>query len=199
MIVIGLTGSVGMGKTTTSRLFAERGARVWDADEAVHRLYAAGGAAVGAIGALVPAATQDGAVDRSILRAAILADQTLLARIEQAVHPLVQADRAAFVAEAQADGVDLVVCDIPLLFETDQATDFDAVVVVTAPPEMQRARVLARPGMTEAALDAILARQIPDTRKRALADFIIDTSRGVDDARQQVDAVLATLKEGRHA
>ena len=199
MIVVGLSGSVGMGKSTTARLFAERGAWVWDADAAVHRLYAPGGAAVAAIRALAPAAVHDGAVDRSLLRSAILADPTLLGRVEAAVHPLVQADRAAFVAQAAAAGADMAVCDIPLLFETGQADAFDAVVVVTAPPEVQRARVMDRPGMTAATFDTILARQMPDAEKRARADFVIDASRGIADAGVQVDAIVAALKEGRDA
>ena len=199
MIVVGLTGSVGMGKSTTARLFAEAGARVWDADAAVHRLYGPGGAAVPHIAALVPSAVRDGAVDRAVLRAAVLADGSLLPRIEATVHPLVQADRMAFIGEAEEAGVALAVCDIPLLFETRQAGAFDAVVVVTAPAEVQRARVLERPGMTEAAFEAILARQVPDAEKRAQADFVVDTGRGLEAARAQVAEIVAALTAGRLA
>lgn len=196
MIRLGLTGSIGMGKSTTARLFAERGAVVWDADAAVHRLYASGGAAVPAIAALAPDAVMGGAVDRERLRKAALADETLLPRIEAAVHPLVAEDRAAFLADAEAAGRAVAVCDVPLLFETGAAEDFDAVAVVSAPADVQRARVLARPGMTAEAFEAILARQIPDAEKRARADFVIDSGRGVEAARAQVDAIMAAL-EGR--
>jgi dephospho-CoA kinase len=199
MIVLGLTGSIGMGKSTTASMFAEAGARVWDADAAVHRLYGPGGAAVPAIGALVPEAASDIGVDRDKLRAAILADDTLLPRVEAAVHPLVKADRDAFVAAARAEGAPLVVCDIPLLFETGDPAAFDAVVVVTAPAEVQRARVLARPGMTEAALDRILARQMPDAEKRARADHVIDTGAGLDSARAAVLSVIDKATGGSHA
>lgn len=194
MIRLGLTGSIGMGKSTTARLFAERGAAVWDADAAVHRLYARGGAAVPAIAALAPDAVVGGAVDRDRLRKAVLADETLLPRIEAAVHPLVAEDRAAFLAEAEAAGRAVAVCDVPLLFETGVAGAFDAVAVVSAPAEVQRARVLGRPGMTAEAFEAILARQTPDAEKRARADFIIDSGRGVEAARAQVDAIMTALE-----
>ena len=180
-----------MGKSTTAGFFRDAGAAHWDADAAVHRLYAKGGAGVVAIERLAPAAIVDGEVRRDLLKAAIARDPALLKRIEAAIHPLVQQDRAAFVAGAEAD---IVVCDIPLLFETNAQSAFDAVVVVTAPPEVQRARVLARPGMSEADLATILARQMPDAEKRARADFVIDTSRGIEDARQQAQAVLAQIR-----
>ncbi|MEL6236463.1 MAG: dephospho-CoA kinase [Pseudomonadota bacterium] len=156
----------------------------------VHRLYAAGGAGVAAIGALAPEAIADGAVDRAALRLAIQADPSLLTQIEAVIHPLVAQDRAAFLAQARGDGAALAVCDIPLLFEAGGAEAVDKVLVVTAPAEVQRARVLARPGMTEAMFEKILARQMPDAEKRARADFIIDTSLGMDAARQAVQGVI---------
>lgn len=179
--LLGLTGSIGMGKSTTAAMFAAAGTPVWDADAAVHRLYAAGGAGAAALADLAPGAVAGGAVDRDRLRAAVLGDPGLLARIEARVHPLVAADRAAFVARhAEAP---LIVLDIPLLFETGAEAGVDAVLVVTAPAEVQRARVLARPGMTEAAFQGILARQTPDAEKRARADFVLDTQQGIDAAR----------------
>jgi dephospho-CoA kinase len=188
-----------MGKSTTAAMFAEAGARLWDADAAVHRLYAPGGAAVGPVGGLVPEAAGPKGIDRDVLRRAVGADPALLRRLEAVVHPLVQADRQAFLTDARADGAAVVVCDIPLLFETGQADAFDAVVVVSAPEAVQRARVLARPGMTEATLDAILARQMPDAEKRARADFVVDTGAGLDVARAQVAGIMQTLKERRDA
>ncbi len=198
MIVVGLTGSIGMGKSTTLAVFADLGAPVWDADAAVHRLYGPGGAGVEPIRALVPDAAGPGPhdkeiIDRARLRAAILAEPALLERIEAAIHPLVAADRDAFLAEARASGAALAVCDIPLLFETGADTWLDQVVVVSAPAEIQRARVLERPGMTEEALDAILARQMSDADKRARADFIVDTGGSKDHARAQAAAILAKL------
>jgi len=193
MVRVGLTGSIGMGKSTTAAMFAEAGAAVWDADAAVHRLYAAGGAGARAVEALAPAAVAGGAVDRGALREAVLGDPALLRRIEAAVHPLVAADRAAFLAATDAA---VAVCDIPLLFETGLEQDFDAVVVVSAPAETQRTRVLARPGMTEAAFAAILAKQTPDAEKRARADFVIDTGAGLEAAQTQVNAVMARLRAG---
>ncbi|MFO1107304.1 MAG: dephospho-CoA kinase [Amaricoccus sp.] len=194
---LGLTGSIGMGKSTTAALFREAGIPVWDADAAVHALYAAGGLGAPALADLVPAALAGGAVDREALKQAILADPDLLPRIEARIHPLVQADRAAFVA-AHSDAA-LVVCDIPLLYETGAETALDGVLVVTAPAALQRIRVLARPGMTEAAFAAILARQLPDAEKRARADFLLDSSEGLDRARARVRALIAQLNEPRHA
>lgn len=196
MIAVGLTGSIGMGKSTATQSFADAGAAVWDADAAVHALYGPGGAGARAIGRLAPGAVGAAGVDRAALRAAILADPGLLARVEAAVHPLVAADRAAFLDRARAAGAEVAVCDVPLLFETGAEADFDAVVVVSAPPEAQRARVLARPGMTAEALEAILARQTPDAEKRARADFVIDTGGTVEAAQAQARAVLAALKGG---
>ncbi len=185
--VLGLTGSIGMGKSTTAGFFRELGVPVWDADAAVHRLYAKGGAAVGAVGALCPDAVRGGAVDRAALKAWIARDASALARLEAVVHPLVAADRAEFVARADAP---LIVLDIPLLFET--GAQVDGVLVVTAPPEVQRARVLARAGMDAAQLDTVLARQMPDAEKRARADFVIET-RDMDSARAAVQNLVARL------
>lgn len=185
--VLGLTGSIGMGKSTTAGFFRELGVPVWDADAAVHRLYAKGGAAVGPVGALCPDAVRGGAVDRAALKAWIARDASALARLEAVVHPLVAADRAEFVARADAP---LIVLDIPLLFET--GAQVDGVLVVTAPPEVQRARVLARAGMDAAQLDTVLARQMPDAEKRARADFVIET-RDMDSARGAVQNLVARL------
>jgi dephospho-CoA kinase len=187
---LGLTGSIGMGKTTTAALFAARGVPVWDADAAVHRLYAPGGAAVGPMAAAFPSAIVDGAVSRPALKAIISADPGALSRIEGIVHPLVAADRAAFLAGATAP---VVLFDIPLLFETGADAWLDATVVVSAPPEAQRARVLARAGMTQGDLDRILARQMPDAEKRARADYVIDTSTP-ETAAAGVAEVLADVR-----
>ena len=196
MIVVGLTGSIGMGKSTVAQAFADAGAAVWDADAAVHALYAPGGAGARAVARLAPQAVGADGVDRAALRAAALADPGLLARIEAAVHPLVAADRAALLAAARDAGAAVAVCDVPLLFETGAEADFDAVVVVSAPADAQRARVLARPGMTPQALAAILSRQTPDAEKRARADFVIDTGKTVEAAQAQARAVLAALNGG---
>ena len=192
---LGLTGSVGMGKSTTAGLFADAGVPVWDADAAVHRLYAAGGAGAAAVARLAPQAVAAGAVDRDRLRDAIVADPDLLARVEASVHPLVAADREAFTA-AHA-GADVVVFDIPLLYETGAERGLDGVLVVTAPAEVQRDRVLARPGMTEAMLERILERQMPDSLKRARADFVIATDRGIDAARADVLSLLERIRAGQ--
>ncbi|HUF86062.1 MAG TPA: dephospho-CoA kinase [Thermohalobaculum sp.] len=193
MITAGLTGSIGMGKSTALAMFAELGVPVWSADEAVHRLYGPGGTGAEAIRALLPEAVGAGGVDRARLRAAILADPALLERVEAAIHPLVEADRRAFLARARASGAALAVCDIPLLFETGAEARLDRVIVVSAPAAEQRARVLARPGMTGAALDAILARQLPDAEKRARADLVIDTGGPKAATRAQVRRILAEL------
>jgi dephospho-CoA kinase len=196
--LLGLTGSIGMGKSTTAGLFAAAGVPVWDADAAVHAVYSVGGAGAAALADLAPDAVRRGAVDREALRVAIVADPRLLARVEARVHPLVAAERAAFVA-AHRDAP-LIVLDIPLLYETKAERSLDGVLVVSAPEAVQRARVLARPGMTEAALERILARQTPDAEKRARADFIIRTDRGIDAARAEVQDLVARLTEGeRHA
>ncbi len=192
MIVVGLTGSIGMGKSTTAGLFTQAGVPVYDADATVHALYASGGAAVEAVRALFPGAIRDGAVDRTALAAEVVGAPDKLRALEQAVHPLVAAHRAAFFD--RLGEADVVVLDIPLLFETGGEAQVDKVVVVSAPQAMQRERVLARPGMTPQKLDAILARQLPDADKRARADFVIDTSQGIDAARRQVADILARLR-----
>jgi dephospho-CoA kinase len=184
-----------MGKSTTAAIFSEAGLPVWDADAAVHRLYAPGGAAVTAIDALHPRAVVGGAVDRTLLKAWIAADATALARIEAVVHPLVAADRATFIDRATSD---IVVLDIPLLFEIGAEQQMDATLVVTAPPALQRARVLARPGMTEAQFASILSRQMPDAEKRARATHIVETL-SIASVRAYVDALIAHIREGRHA
>ncbi|WAC60061.1 dephospho-CoA kinase [Brevundimonas sp. SL130] len=193
MIILGLTGSIGMGKSTTTALFAELGAVVWNADEAVHRLYAPGGAAVEPVGSAFPGVIVDGAVDRTRLAEALGRDETAFRRLESIVHPLVAQGRAGDLEAARASGVTLAVLDIPLLFETGGDAHVDAVVVVTADPEIQAERVLARPGMTRDRFETILARQLPDADKRARADFIIDTGQGLDAARVEVAAVVETV------
>ncbi len=194
---LGLTGSIGMGKSTTASIFAGAGVPVWDADAAVARLYAAGGAGVRAIAGLAPDVVTDGAVDRNRLRTAIRRDPGLLDRIERVVHPMVGADRAAFLAEWRA--APLVVLDIPLLYETGAEAALDGVLVVTAPPEVQRARVLGRPTMDAATFETILARQTPDAQKRARADFVIRTDNGVEAARADVLDLIARLSGDRNA
>jgi dephospho-CoA kinase len=191
MFVIGLTGSVGMGKSTTARLFAEQGVPVHDADAVVHRLYEGG--AVADIEAAFPGTTANGKVDREKLARRVLNDPAALARLEGIVHPLVQAAEDELLAQTQADGEDVVVLDIPLLFETGADKRVDAVVVVSAPAEEQRARALARPGMTAEKLAAVLAKQMPDNEKRRRADFVVDSSRGFDTARAQVRAILKAI------
>lgn len=194
MIKLGLTGSIGMGKSTTAKLFEAEGVPVYDADAAVHALYAAGGAAVQAVEAAFPGVVgEHGGIDRAALSARVVGDPEALKRLEQVVHPLVGAHRAAFFEEC-ADAK-VVVLDIPLLFETAGERRMQAVAVVSAPAQVQRERVLAREGMTAHKLDAILARQTPDAEKRALADFVIDTGRGIEPAREQVRAVLKALAD----
>ena len=193
MIILGLTGSIGMGKSTTGRMFTDEGALLWDADAAVHRLYARGGAAVEPLGEAFPGVVVDGAVDRARLAEALGRDETAFKRLEAIVHPLVAQDRAEDLAAARAEGVRLAVLDIPLLFETGGDAFVDAVVVVTADPEVQAARVLARPGMTRDRFEAILARQTPDAEKRRRADFLVDTGRGLDAAREQVAQIVGTV------
>jgi dephospho-CoA kinase len=190
---LGLTGSIGMGKSTTSGLFSEAGVPVWDADAAVHRIYAAGGAGAAVLETLVPdAVTVDRSVDRARLREAMVADPRLLPEIEQRIHPLVSIDRQRFLA-ANA-GSDIVLLDIPLLYETGAVAEVDAVLVVSAGPEIQRERVLSRPGMTLEALTRILSRQLPDADKRARADHLILTDRGLEAARADVLSLLARIR-----
>lgn len=192
---LGLTGSIGMGKSTTAAFFAAAGVPVWDADAAVHRLYRAGGAAVSPIAKLWPQAVVDGAVDRIALKALIATDPSILAMLEPIVHPLVAADRALFLASATAD---IVVFDIPLLFEKGTEADMDATLLVTAPPALQRVRVMGRPGMTEAQFQTILARQMPDAEKRSRANHIIETL-SLDAAAACVTALIAYIRETQHA
>ncbi|WP_144187110.1 dephospho-CoA kinase [Elioraea rosea] len=186
MRVIGLTGGIGMGKSTAAKVFRRAGIPVHDADAAVHRLYARGGEAVPAIAALVPEAVKHGAVDRAVLGAAVLGKPDLLARLERAVHPLVRRAEQRFLARCRRAGARAAVLDIPLLFETGGESRVDAVVVVSAPASVQRARVLRRQGMTEARLAAILARQMPDAEKRRRADLVVPTGL----SRHHAQAVL---------
>ncbi len=193
MITVGLTGSIGMGKSTVAQMFADAGAAVWDADAAVRRLYAKGGAAVAPVSATFPEAFVDGAIDRDLLAARVLGKPEALATLEGIAHPLVAADRADFMQQAERSGIALVVLDIPLLFETGGQNAFDAIVVVSARPETQAARVLARPGMTAAKFEAIRARQTPDEVKRASADYIVNTDGSLDDTRARVREIVAAL------
>ncbi|TNC11393.1 dephospho-CoA kinase [Methylobacterium terricola] len=191
--VLGLTGSIGMGKSATAAMFRARGVPVHDADACVHALYGPGGAAAAAIGEAFPGTlSPDGSVDRAALRNAVLSDPERLRRLESLVHPLVRQARDDFLAAHHA--APLVVLDVPLLFETGGEAGCDAVAVVTAPPEVQRARVLARPGMNEEAFAQILAKQMPDAEKRRRADHLIETDRGFPHAEAQVDAVIAAAK-----
>jgi dephospho-CoA kinase len=191
VIVLGLTGSIGMGKSTTLRLFEEEGAKVWDADAAVHRLYAPGGAAVAPIEAAFPSAAGAAGVDRARLTQRIAGDPQALKRLEAIVHPLVAVDRQQFLAENP--DAKLVVVDIPLLFEIGADRRVDAVLTVSAPPEVQRARVLARPGMTPEKFETLLARQLPDAEKRARADFVLETDKGLAVARGEVRRIMAEV------
>lgn len=193
MIVIGLTGSIGMGKSATLALFADEGCAVWDADAAVHRLYAPGGAAVEPVEALFPGSARQGGIDRTVLAARLAEDPGGFARLEAVVHPLVREDRDAFLHQARAAGFAVAVVDVPLLFETGAEGQVDCVVVVSAAPDVQRRRVLDRPGMTPERFEAIMARQTPDAEKRARADFVIRTDRGFETARAEVRAVLDVL------
>jgi len=196
--LLGLTGSIGMGKSTTARFFAEEAVPVWDADAAVHRLYAPGGAGAEAIAAMRPAAVTPEGVDRTALKAWIAEDPTALKRIETVIHPLVAADRAAFIAKSAEQGADLVVLDIPLLFETGAEGTLDGTLVVSAPAQVQRDRVLARPGMTEAQLQTILARQMPDAEKRGRATWVIETT-GLEPVRAAVRDLIAEIRDRKDA
>jgi dephospho-CoA kinase len=189
MIILGLTGSIGMGKSTTAKLFAEAGVPVYDADATVHILYE--GEAVPAIEAAFPGTTVDGKVDRARLSAQVVHDSSAIRRLEQIVHPMLGASRQKFLDDAEQSGAPVAVVDVPLLFETGGEKRVDAVVVVTTTPEIQRQRILARDNMTGEKLDAILARQLPDAEKRKRADFVVDTSHGLDPVRVRIRDILA--------
>jgi dephospho-CoA kinase len=191
MIVVGLTGSIGMGKSTTSAMFAELGVPVHDADKAVHDLYS--GKAVPLVEKAFPGVVVDGRIDRERLSTAVLGDPAAIRRLEAIVHPLVREAEQEFLERNRAAGVPMVILDIPLLFETGGESRVDRIVVVSAPEEVQRDRVLARPGMDERKFETILARQLSDAQKRERADFVIDTSQGVEHARNQVAAIVDTL------
>ena len=189
MIILGLTGSIGMGKSTTAKLFAEAGVPVYDADATVHILYE--GEAAPAIEAAFPGTTVDGKVDRNRLSAQVVHDSAAIKRLEQIVHPMLGASRQKFLDDAEQSGAPVAVVDVPLLFETGGEKRVDAVVVVTTTPEIQRQRILARDNMTPEKLDAILARQLPDAEKRKRADFVVDTSHGLDPVRARIRDILA--------
>ena len=191
MILLGLTGSVGMGKSTTAAMFAARGVPVFDSDAAVHRLYR--GEAVAAVEEAFPGVSRDGGIDREALGQRVVGDPAAMRRLEAIVHPLVRAERERFVAAAREAVATLVVLDVPLLYETGGDNEVDAVVLVSAPLAVQKARVLARPGMTEARFTAILAKQMPDAAKRRRARFVIETGNGLEAAERQVEAVIAAL------
>jgi dephospho-CoA kinase len=188
MIILGLTGSIGMGKSTTAKLFAEAGVPVYDADAIVHMLYE--GEAVPVIEAAFPGTTAEGKVDRARLSARVVHDPAAIKQLEQIVHPMLGASRQKFLNEAEQSGAPVAVVDVPLLFETGGEKRVDAVVVVTTTPEIQRERILARDNMTGEKLDAILARQLPDAEKRERADFVVDTSHGLDPVRARIRDIL---------
>ena len=189
MIILGLTGSIGMGKSTTAKLFAEAGIPVYDADATVHMLYE--GDAVPVIEAAFPGTTAEGKVDRARLSARVVHDPAAIKQLEQIVHPMLGASRQKFLHEAEQSSAPVAVVDVPLLFETGGEKRVDAVVVVTTTPEIQRQRVLARDNMTGEMLDAILARQLPDAEKRKRADFVVDTSHGLDPVRARIRDILS--------
>src|SRR5580700_410375 len=189
MIVLGLTGSIGMGKSTTAQLFAEAGVPVYDADATVHRLYE--GEAVPVIEAAFPGTTANGKVDRNKLSAQVVHDPAAMKQLERIVHPMLGASRQKFLLDAEQSGAPVAVVDVPLLFETGGEKRVDAVVVVTTTPEIQRKRILARDNMTGEKLDAILARQLPDAEKRQRAHFVVDTSHGLDPVRARIRDILA--------
>jgi len=190
-MILGLTGSIGMGKSTTAKLFAEAGVPVYDADATVHRIYE--GEAVPAIEAAFPGTTSDGKVDRAKLSATVVHDPAAIQRLEQIVHPMLRSYHQKFLQDAEQAGAPVVVMDVPLLFETGGEKRVDAVVVVTTAPEVQRERILARGTMTAETLDAILARQTPDAEKRRRADFVVDTSHGPDPVRVRIRDILAEV------
>ena len=194
MLLIGLTGSIGMGKSETAKMFAAEGIPVYDADAEVHKLYQKGGAAVAPIGEAFPNAIKDGAVDRALLSKEVIGKPEQLKKLESIVHPLVGGANRAFLENAAKAGAKMVLLDIPLLFETGGRERVDVIVVVSAPFELQRERVLARPDMTEEKFMDIFAKQVPDEKKRAEADFVIETDKGLDHARARVKEVIAALQ-----
>ena len=195
MLILGLTGSIGMGKSTTAKLFAEAGVPVYDADAAVHKIYE--GEAAPAIEAAFPGTTVDGKVDRARLSAQVVHNPDAMKQLEQIVHPMLGASRKKFFEEAEAAGAPVVVVDIPLLFETGGEKAFDKIIVVSAPAEIQRERVLSRPGMTAKKFDAILSRQMRDEEKRKRADFVVDTGGDLSTTERQVGDILSCLGIGR--
>ena len=191
MRILGLTGSIGMGKSTTAKLFAEAGVPVYDADATVHKVYE--GEAVSAIEAAFPGTTGDGKVDRARLSAKVVHDPAAMKRLEEIVHPMLRAHHQKFLDDAEASGAPVAVVDVPLLFETGGEKRVDAVVVVTTSPEIQRERILARDNMTAEKLEAILKRQLPDAEKRKRADFVVDTSHGLDPVRERIRDILGQV------
>lgn len=196
MLIVGLTGSIGMGKSETTRMFREEGVPVYDADAAVHQVYAKGGAAVQALEEAFPGVTRDGAVDRELLSKRILGDDDAVKKVGQIVYPKIGEIQREFMADAKAADEPLVVLDIPLLFETSGGANVDKIVVVSAPADMQRKRVLARAEMTEEKFEAILRRQMPDREKREKADFIVDTGKGLEHAHARVREIIKELLKG---
>ncbi len=194
MLLVGLTGSIGMGKSETAKMFAKLGIPVYDADAAVHAIYEKGGAAVEPLRAEFPDAIVDDAVDRAKLSKLVLDDKEALKKLEGIVHPLVGATQMQFLKDASTAKAPMAVLDVPLLYETGGETRVDAVVVVSAPAEIQRARVLERPGMTEEKFEQILAKQVPDAEKRAKADFVVETDKGLEHAFEQVRRITEDLK-----
>ena len=191
MLILGLTGSIGMGKSTTAKLFAEAGVPVYDADAAVHKIYE--GEAAPAIEAAFPGTTADGKVDRVKLSAQVVHNAAAMKQLEQIIHPMLGASRQKFLGDAERSGAAVALVDVPLLFETGGEKRVDAVVVVTTTPELQRERTLARDNMTAEKFDAILARQLPDAEKRNRADFVVDTSHGLDPVRDRIRDILAEV------
>ena len=195
MVILGLTGSIGMGKSETANMFRKLDIPVFDADTAVHELYGRGGEAVAPVGEAFPGSVIAGEIDRQVLGQLVLGDAAAVQRLEAIVHPLVRARQMTFIADARPAGHKIVVLDIPLLFETGGEDRVDKIVVVSAPADVQRERVLARPGMTEEKFEAILSHQVPDAEKRSRADYIVDSSRGLADAFAQVERIVANLRE----
>lgn len=195
MVIVGLTGSIGMGKSETAKMFRRLGIAVYDADAAVHGIYAPGGSAVAPIEEAFPGVTGPNGVDRDALAKRVLNDPAALKKLESIVHPLVGLEQQKFLAQAAAEKAEIIVIDVPLLYETGGQKRVDCVVLVSAPYEMQRERVLARPGMSEEKFQSILAKQVPDAQKREQADYIIDSSKGLEAAMAQVEALIPLLRK----